>query len=89
MAEPAAAAASPSAPNDVRSAARAGHVPRHGPSTRRPSRLAAQREDYLLHSMKQYRDNQRTGTDTTMQGVLYGLSDGDLSALAHYLAQVR
>jgi len=52
-------------------------------------RLAAQREDYLLHSMKQYRDNQRTGTDTTMQGVLYGLSDGDLSALAHYLAQVR
>jgi cytochrome c553 len=52
-------------------------------------RLAAQREEYLLHSMKQYRDNQRTGTDTTMQGVLYGLSDGDLSALAHYLAQLR
>jgi cytochrome c553 len=52
-------------------------------------RLAAQREDYLLHSMKQYRDNQRTGTDTTMQGVLHGVSDGDLSALAHYLAQLR
>ena len=52
-------------------------------------RLAGQREDYLLHSMKQYRDNQRTGTDTTMQGVLYGLSDADLAAMAHYLAQLR
>jgi cytochrome c553 len=52
-------------------------------------RLAGQREDYLLHSMKQFRDNERTGTDTTMQGVLYGLSDADLSAMAHYLAQLR
>ncbi len=52
-------------------------------------RLAAQREDYLLHSMREYRDNQRAGTDTTMQGVLYGVSDGELAALAHYLAQLR
>jgi cytochrome c553 len=52
-------------------------------------RLASQREDYLLHAMKQYRDNQRTGSDTTMQGVLSGLSDADLSAMAHYLAQLR
>jgi cytochrome c553 len=52
-------------------------------------RLAGQREDYLLRSMQQYRDNQRTGTDTTMQGVLYGVSDADLAAMAHYLAQLR
>ena len=52
-------------------------------------RLAGQREDYLLHSMKEYRDSKRAGTDTTMTGVLYGLSDAQLSALAHYLAQFR
>jgi cytochrome c553 len=52
-------------------------------------RLAGQREDYLLHAMREYRDNQRTGTDTSMSGVLYGLSNDDLAALAHYLAQRR
>jgi cytochrome c553 len=52
-------------------------------------RLAGQREDYLFHAMHEYRDNQRVGTDTSMSGVLYGLSDADLAALAHYLAQQR
>ena len=50
-------------------------------------RLAGQREDYLFESMKAYRDNRRTGTDTSMSGVLYGVSDADLRALAHYLAR--
>lgn len=49
-------------------------------------RIAKQREDYLLASMKAYRDNKRTGTDTNMNGVLYQVPDGDLAALAHYLA---
>jgi cytochrome c553 len=52
-------------------------------------RLAPQREDYLLHSMREYRDNLRIGTDTTMNGVLFGLSDQDLAALAHFLAHRR
>ena len=49
-------------------------------------RIANQREDYLAATMKAYRDNQRTGADTSMNGILYRLPDGDIQALAHYLA---
>lgn len=52
-------------------------------------RLAGQREDYLLTSMQEYRDSRRSGTDTNMNAVLYGLSEAELAALAHYLAQQR
>jgi len=51
-------------------------------------RLSGQREDYLLHAMRDYRAGRRQGTDTSMQAVLYGLSDRDLADLAHYLATV-
>jgi cytochrome c553 len=37
--------------------------------------------------MKAYRDNKRTGTDTSMNAALYRVSDADIEALAHYLAQ--
>ena len=49
-------------------------------------RIANQREDYLAASMKAYRDNKRTGADTNMNGILYKMPDGDIQALAHYLA---
>jgi len=49
-------------------------------------RLANQREDYLVESMKAYRDNRRAGADTSMNGVLYRVTDAQLKALAHYLA---
>lgn len=49
-------------------------------------RIANQREDYLASSMKSYRDNKRTGADTNMNGILYRMPDGDIQALAHYLA---
>ena len=52
------------------------------------ARLAGQREDYLVESMMAYRDNRRTA-DTTMVAVLYGTSDADIRALAHYLARER
>lgn len=52
-------------------------------------RLAAQREDYLLVAMKGYRDNTRTGADTTMAEVLRGVGDADLSALAHFLSRLK
>jgi cytochrome c553 len=64
------------------------HLPNYAGREQMP-RLAHQREDYLLHSMREYRDNRRAGTDTSMNGVLYGLSDEDLAALAHFLAQQR
>jgi len=53
---------------------------------RQVPRIAGQREDYLASTMKAYRDNKRVGTDTSMNGLLYQVSDGDIEALAHYLA---
>ncbi len=52
-------------------------------------RLAGQREEYLNASMLAYRDNRRTGSDTMMSGVLYGVSDADIKALAHFLSRTR
>ena len=52
-------------------------------------RLAGQDEPYLLHSMKQFRDNPGPGRDTIMAAALYGLSDADLANLAHYLANFK
>ena len=52
-------------------------------------RLAAQREDYLLEAMIGYRDGKRTGADTTMTEVLYGVKDDDLKSLASFLSQLR
>jgi cytochrome c553 len=52
-------------------------------------RLAGQHEDYLAATMIAYRDNKRSGTDTTMTGILYGIGNEDIKALAHYLAQQK
>lgn len=52
-------------------------------------RLAGQREDYLYEAMRAYRDNRRVGSDTMMSGVLYGVTDIDIRAMAHYLSRVR
>jgi cytochrome c553 len=49
-------------------------------------RVASQREDYLAATMKAYRDNKRTGADTSMNGMLYKVPDRDIEALAHFLA---
>jgi cytochrome c553 len=49
-------------------------------------RLARQRVDYLISSLKSFRDNTRSGADTLMSNVVAGLPDGDLAALAHYSA---
>jgi len=51
-------------------------------------RLALQREEYLLSEMKAYRDGKRKGADTIMAAALYGVSDADLTALAHYLSRI-
>jgi cytochrome c553 len=49
-------------------------------------RISNQREDYLAATMKAYRDNKRTGGDTSMNGILYKMPDVDIQALAHFLA---
>lgn len=50
-------------------------------------RLALQREEYLLSEMKAYRDGKRKGGDTIMAAALYGVSDADITALAHFLSR--
>ena len=52
-------------------------------------RLAGQREAYLEAEMRAYRDGKRTGGDTIMAAALYGVSDADIRALAHYLSRNR
>ncbi len=52
-------------------------------------RLAGQREAYLESEMRAYRDGKRSGGDTIMAATLYGVSDADIKALAHYLSRSR
>ena len=52
-------------------------------------RLAGQREDYLLKSLRGYKDNSRRGYDTQMADVAEPLSDADFADLAHYLARQK
>jgi cytochrome c553 len=49
-------------------------------------RLAKQRVDYMIYALKQFRDNQRSGAETQMTAVVYGLPDRELAALAHWAA---
>lgn len=53
---------------------------------RQVPRIINQREDYLTSTLKAYRDNKRSGTDTSMNGVMYQTTDADILALAHYLS---
>ena len=63
------------------------HLPSYAGREQMP-RLAAQREDFLLHSMRQFASNQAVGRDTLMAASLHGLSDPDLIAIAHYLSRI-
>ena len=51
-------------------------------------RLAGQREDYLLHSMQQFKNNQAVGRDSNMAASVYGFSDQDLQDISYYLARI-
>ena len=61
------------------------HMPDYAGRDQMP-RLAGQREDFLLSSMKEFRDGRALGRDTIMAATLRGLSDVALTDLAHYLA---
>ena len=62
------------------------HLPTYAGRAQIP-RVAAQREDYLVHALTQYRDGARRGSDTNMNAVMYGVTDAQIAALAHHLAQ--
>jgi cytochrome c553 len=52
------------------------------------ARLAKQRIDYLIPTLKSYRDSPRPGADPTMSAAIAGVSDADIEALAHYAASM-
>ena len=72
---------------EVATARRCGscHLPSLAGQEQMP-RIAKQRIDYLIVTMKSYRDNPRPGADTAMSAAVAGLPDADLAALAHFAA---
>jgi len=52
-------------------------------------RLAAQREEYLAQTMREYKDNSRHSYDGTMAEVLKPVTDEQIGDLAYYLAHWR
>jgi cytochrome c553 len=63
------------------------HLPNLAGQEQMP-RLARQRLDYLLESLKSYRDSPRPGADTAMSAEIAGATDADITALAHYAASL-
>ena len=51
-------------------------------------RLAHQREDYLLKSLREFKSGKRIGYGQAMSQELVRMSDQDLADLAHYLAHL-
>ena len=49
-------------------------------------RIAKQRLDYMTETLQALRDSKRDGADPLMVESVYGLSDAELKALAHYAA---
>ena len=64
------------------------HLPSYAGREQMP-RLAGQREDYLMHSMKQFLDGTASGRDTIMAASLHGMSQEDLRDLAHFFSQMK
>jgi len=52
-------------------------------------RLAGQREDYLLKTLREYKSNTRYAYDGAMSLVVEPLSEQDFADLAYYLARVK
>ena len=52
------------------------------------ARLAKQRIDYMIPTLKSYRDAPRPGADTAMSAAIAGATDDDITALAHYCASM-
>ena len=50
--------------------------------------IADQREDYLVKTLRGYKDNSRHGYDATMAEVMQPISDDQILDLAYYIARV-
>ena len=51
--------------------------------------IADQREDYLIKTLRGYKDNSRHGYDATMAEVMAPIGDEQISDLAYYIARVK
>lgn len=60
-----------------------------GLGTREIARLAGQRQGYLVNALTDYRAAKGLRTDPRMIGVAKGLSSGQISSLAAYLASMK
>ena len=49
-------------------------------------RIGAQREDYLLKALREYKTGERRGYDPAMVEVARAIPDEDIAPIAHYLA---
>lgn len=57
--------------------------------TKAVARIAGQREEYLVKSLRDYKSGQRSGgAGAAMAEVAYPLSEEEIEALAHYLAHL-
>jgi len=63
------------------------HLPDYAGREQIP-RLSAQREDYLVKTMLDYKRGERSGLDGMMTSVLHPVSEADIVALAAYLARL-
>ena len=52
-------------------------------------RLAAQREDYLLKALREYKSNTRVAYEPVMLEPLRPLTDADITDLAYTLARMK
>jgi cytochrome c553 len=52
-------------------------------------RIADQREDYLVKSLRGYKDNSRHGYDTSMADVVASITEAQILDLAYYIARVK
>jgi cytochrome c553 len=52
-------------------------------------RIGAQREDYLIKALREYKSGERRGYDPAMVEVAQAISDEEIADIAHYLAYWR
>jgi cytochrome c553 len=52
-------------------------------------RIAGQREDYLVKTLREYKSNERRGYDPAMASVVQPMKDEELADVAYYLARAK
>ncbi len=52
-------------------------------------RLAAQREDYLVKALREYKTNTRPGYDASMAEVTQPIPDAEILDLAYFMARAQ